>query len=165
MRIHCLTCPILVALALSACGGDDDGGGAGAQVDAGASADGGAGGSVDSEALGIRCTEEEPCPDTTPICATVGENPSEGFCTRGCAVTPSPDDLPGQEDHLQCVPGYGGEATPACAAPSDPQNGMTPWLCALACGPTTQVDFGTCPDNLVCDQPNPEQNGFCLPPA
>jgi hypothetical protein len=157
----------LAVVVVPACGGGDDDvsivdGGGGSSADAGG---GGAGGGV----LGQRCDGTTACPDNMPICIRRGEDATEGFCTKGCASTPAADggapSLPPQETHATCRQDYTGEATPACAAPLAEMNGIIPWVCILACGPTADDDFGTCPGNLACDQPDPSVNGFCFPPG
>jgi hypothetical protein len=73
--------------------------------------------------------------------------------------------LPPQDSHATCQQGYTGEGTPACAAPLAAMNGVIPWVCVLACGSTPTDEYGACPSNLTCDQPEPSVNGFCFPPG
>jgi hypothetical protein len=168
VRLGCASLALALMI-VPACGGDDDdvnivdgGGGGGSGDDAGAG--GGAG------VLGQSCNATTPCPDSMPVCLTVGQGATEGFCSKGCATTPAPPEgedpmLPPQESHDACREGYTGDAVPACAAPLAAMNGIVPWACVLACGDTPDGAFGTCPSNLACEQPDPELNGFCFPPS
>lgn len=119
---------LVCALALAACGGDDDGGGEG-----GGGADGG-GGAVDGAAevgnhLGETCSEADPCPaDHHCIYLSIG-NPDLGYCSPICA---------GDQD---CSEGYTGPATGTltCFVPDQPD------ACTIGC--ETGED---CPGELVC---------------
>jgi len=92
------------------------------------------------------------------------ENATVGFCSDACATTANSMTNPPAGSDDACIAINDSDATPACAAPiDDPMTGMTVWVCALACGMTATVDFGTCPSNLTCDQPDTTLNGFCLP--
>src|SRR5688572_25706510 len=136
----------LVLAVLAACGGDDDGDG-GTGVDAAP-----VGG---DQVLGAFCDPQNNCPAQAPLCITVGENPTSGFCSVGCGTSENNMTPPPAESHAACEAINESDATPACAAPLQPENGVTPWVCALACGETPEGDFGDCPGNLTCQQEDP----------
>ena len=180
MRLFCAVGSSFLALALaSGCGGDDDG--EGAEADAGADAgvadagpDGGASGDAappgDAGPLGTPCESERQCPEEAPVCLSLSQGASSGICTMPCATTPAPpqgmDPMPPPDEASQvCVEAHPGPARAGCSAPLPPMGGEVQWLCVLACGMTSSEDFGDCPDTLVCDQPDPDRNGFCIPPG
>ncbi|HTE49940.1 MAG TPA: hypothetical protein VK698_03650 [Kofleriaceae bacterium] len=156
---------------LAACGGSgsDDDGDEGSEIDAGGgSGPDAAAGTAD---IGAPCSPASPdsCPLDTPVCVVISETATAGFCTVPCGVTPpgtggEQPDPPAGGDGI-CMTAYGdGSATPSCAIVFEPEDGMVPWACGLACGETPDGNFGTCPSNLTCVQNDPAQNGFCLPP-
>lgn len=154
---------IVMAIA-PACGGDDDGGDDGVDIDGGG---GQADAAVASAGLGVACGPDVECAADTPRCLT-RSGASEGFCSKECATAPAPPGgeeppLPPMENQVMCRDGYSGPGTPFCAAPL-PEDGSITWLCILACGDTPMFDFGECPGNLVCVQDDPTVNGYCFPP-
>jgi hypothetical protein len=184
MRLFCALGGSFVALALPlalaltpGCGGDDDGDGEGTEADGGLADAGPDGGGTSGDAaigdagpLGTPCQSEEQCPDESPVCLSLSQGASSGICTMPCATTPAPPDgmepmPPPAEASQICLEAHPGPARAGCSAPLPPDSGEVQWLCVLACGMTKTEDFGDCPDALVCDQPDPESNGFCVPPG
>jgi hypothetical protein len=178
MRLLCAVGSSFLALAVAiGCGGDDDG--EGAEVDGGGDAgadagpDGGASDAAppgDAGPLGTPCQSERQCPDEAPVCLSIVQGAKSGICTMPCATTPAPeqgmDPMPPPDEANQvCVEAHPGPARAGCSAPLPPIEGEVQWLCVLACGMTSTEDFGDCPDTLVCDQPDPDSNGFCIPPG
>lgn len=157
-----LACLLLALLAAPACGGDDDDGGS--SVDAGPP-DGGA---ATGGGIGARCAEGVACPADAPTCVVLSADATEGFCTKECGTTPEPpagtDPTPPEGGTAMCQAGYAGTATPGCVFTLQAEGGNLPWACGLACGQTSEGDFGTCPSNLSCVQQAADQIGLCLPP-
>jgi hypothetical protein len=130
----------------------------------------GDGGPVDGAAasgLGAPCTRADPtCTADYPDCILLGDA-TDGFCSRSCGTSPAPpsggEPTPPPDGEALCEEGYEGTARATCAVVFEPEDGVVPWACGLACGSTPAGEFGTCPDNLTCVQDEPERNGYCLP--
>ena len=137
--------------------------------DAGAEVDAAPPDAASTGGLGAPCTRAVPaCPSDYPTCVLLSDTVNDGFCSRDCGTSPVPTDgtppAPPASGRAICEAGYEGLASPACAVVFEPEDGVHPWACGLACGETPMGDFGTCPGNLTCVQGNPDRNGFCLPP-
>jgi hypothetical protein len=168
--LSALALSLLALFTAPACGASGSDGGA--EVDGGETPDGG--GIADAGAgtsnLGVSCDPtvmQSDCPPDVPLCLAVSAAATEGFCSKPCALTPQPDGgmpVPPMDSHAICGQGYSASsATPACSFFLEPEMGMIPWACGLACGQTATRNFGDCPANLTCTQEDPERNGFCFP--
>lgn len=151
----------LFSLSIAACGGGDDGGDDDdTQPDASITVIDAPPQAPDAAAssLGQICNQQMSCPTDVPICATP-QGASNGFCTMECGTTPASDNpMPPPGGDAICQEGYVGSATPACTVYFQ-QQGTTDllWGCGLLCGTVQNMDLGTCPAGLTC------QNNLCIP--
>ena len=161
------TLALLASLTLAACGGDDDGDGGGdgdgtADAAPGGGADAGAPDAAPGAVMGEACDPANPdCPEAYPDCIAF-EQGGPGYCTKTCG---SGGGTPPEGGDEICEDGYTGDATAACLVSVQPQGGPQTWYCGLACGMAGRTDFGTCPEDLTCDDEDPKDlmSGLCKP--